>query len=131
VGGAGKSLDINQDCSLDKYLNFIAQRTSYTNVGFVNLLRRYEKPWMNGRIRSLNVQLDRALMGRDMSHINVTDTDTTVSQEYTTHGLHLNSRGKIRFTHLLQKVHIYGVHVPSRNSSIPIITYVRASHFLS
>jgi hypothetical protein len=44
VGGAGNSLDVNQDYSIDKNLNFIAERTSNTNVGFVNLLSRYDKP---------------------------------------------------------------------------------------
>jgi len=40
VGGAGDSLDINQDYSIDKDVNSIAERTSNTNVGFVNLLRK-------------------------------------------------------------------------------------------
>jgi hypothetical protein len=109
VGGARNSLDKNQDCSIDKYLNFIAKRTSNTNVGFVNLLRRYDKPWMNGRVRSMNLRLDRALMRCDMSQINVTDTGTIVRKEYITHGLHLNSRGKMRLTHLLWKVYIHMV----------------------
>jgi hypothetical protein len=47
----GNSLDINQDYSIDEDLNFTAERTSNTNVVFVNLLRRYGKPWMNGRVR--------------------------------------------------------------------------------
>jgi hypothetical protein len=34
-------------------------------------------------------QPDRALMRHDMSHINVTDTGTTVREEYRTHGLYL------------------------------------------
>jgi hypothetical protein len=54
VGGAGKSLHINEDYSTDKDINFIAEGTSNTNVGFVNLLRKYDKPWMNRRIRSVN-----------------------------------------------------------------------------
>jgi glycerol dehydrogenase-like iron-containing ADH family enzyme len=55
VGGAGNSLDVNQDYSIDKDLNFIAERTSNTNMGFVNFLRRYDKPWMHGRVRSVNL----------------------------------------------------------------------------
>jgi hypothetical protein len=94
VSEAGNSLDINQYLSIDKDLNFIAERTSHTNVGSVNLLSRFDKPWLNRRARSVNLRLDRALMVYDMSHINVTDTDTIVREEYTTHGLHLNSRGK-------------------------------------
>jgi hypothetical protein len=55
VGGAGNGLDINQYSSIDKDLNFNPERTSNTNMGFVNLLRRYDKPWMNRRVRSVNV----------------------------------------------------------------------------
>jgi hypothetical protein len=54
VGGARNSLDINQDCLVDKDVNFIAGRTSHANVGFVNFLRRYDKLWMNGRVRNVN-----------------------------------------------------------------------------
>jgi hypothetical protein len=55
VGGVGNSLDINQNCSIDEDLSFTAERTSNTNVLFVSLLRRYDKPWMNGKVRGLNL----------------------------------------------------------------------------
>jgi len=63
---------------------------------------------------------------RHMSHINVIDTDTTVKEEYPTHGLYFNSRDKIR----LIAESICGGHVPSKNSSIPAITHARVSPFL-
>jgi hypothetical protein len=44
---------------------------------------------MNRRVRSVSLQLDRALMRRDMSHINVIDMGTIVREEYTTHGLYV------------------------------------------
>jgi hypothetical protein len=97
-------------------------------VGFVNLLRRYDKPWMNRKVRSVNLRLDRALMRRDMSH-NVIDTGTVVREEYTIHGIPLNSRGKMKLTHLTVES-ICGGHVPSMNSSIPVITHARTSPFL-
>jgi hypothetical protein len=83
-----------------KISNFIAERTSNTKVELVNLLRRYNKPRMNGSARSVNMRLDRALMSHDISHINVIGTGTIVREEYTTHGLHLNYRGNMRLTHL-------------------------------
>jgi hypothetical protein len=52
-----------------------------------------------------------------MFHINVTDTGTIVREEYTTHGLHNNSRGKTRLTHIIAES-ICGGHVSCRNSSI-------------
>jgi len=68
-------------------------------------------------------------MSCDMSHMNVIDTGTIVREEYTTHGLHLNSRGNMRLTHLTAESIRRGK-VPSRNSSIPVITQAGASPFL-
>jgi hypothetical protein len=74
VGWSGNSLVRNYYYSTEKDLNFIAKRTTNTNVMFVNLLRRHHKLWMNERVSSMNLQFDWALMGRDMSHISVTDS---------------------------------------------------------
>jgi hypothetical protein len=63
-----------------------------------------------------------------MSHINVIDTDTTVRKVDTTHGLHINSRGKMRLSWPLV-VSMCGGHVPCRNRSIPVTTYARVSPF--
>jgi hypothetical protein len=76
----------------------------------------------------VNFQLDWVLMRCDMSHINVIDTGTIVRVEYMTHGLHLNSRGEMRLTHLTAESICSG-HEPSWNSSIPVITHARASPF--
>jgi hypothetical protein len=84
---------------------------------------------MNERVRRVNLQLDWALMGRDMAHIGVIDTASFVRDDYTSHGLHLNSRGKRRLTHLITE-RLSGCHV-SRVSSIPVITHARASSFFS
>jgi hypothetical protein len=65
-------------------------------VDFINLFEKHNKPWMNGRVRSKNLWLDRVLLRRDMSHITVTDTSSFVMEDYTMHSLHLNSRGKKR-----------------------------------
>jgi hypothetical protein len=50
-------------------------------------------------------------------------------EEYTTHGLHLNSRGKKSLMHLIAERVVDG-HAPSV-SSIPVITHARASPFLA
>jgi hypothetical protein len=85
---------------------------------------------MNSRVRSVNLWLDRAVMGHDMSQIDVIDTGTIVREEYTTHGLYLNSRRKMRLMHLTVES-IHGGHMPSRNSSIPVVTHARAFPFLT
>ena len=80
--------------SIENDLNFIARRTDHTNVRFVNLLRRHDEPWINRKLRSVNLRLDQALLGHGMSHLSLINTTTIGREEYTTHGLHLNSRGK-------------------------------------
>jgi hypothetical protein len=129
VGGPGNSLDRNYYYSVEKDVNFIAERTANTNVGRANLFRRHDKPWMNERVRRVNLQLDRALMGSDMAHIGFIDTASFVRDDYRTHGLHLNSQGKRRLTHLIAE-RISGGHVSSV-SSIPVITHATASPFLA
>jgi hypothetical protein len=76
-------------------------------------------------VRSVNLRLERALMGRDMFHINVIETGIVVREAYTANGLHLNSRGKMKLTHLVDES-MHGGHVASGNS----ITHARASPFL-
>jgi hypothetical protein len=49
---------------------------------------------VNGRVRNINLWLDGDLIRHDMSHTGVTDTSPLVREDYTVHGLHLNSRGK-------------------------------------
>jgi hypothetical protein len=128
VGGSGHSLERNYHYSIEKDLNFIARRTDNTNVRFVNLLRRYDKRWMNRKLRSVNLRLDRALLGHGMSHVGVVDTTIIGRDQCTVHGLHLNSRGKKKLTLIiadrLDGGHVLGV------SCIPVITHVRASPFL-
>jgi hypothetical protein len=56
VGGSLHSLDRNYCCYLiEKDLDFISERTVNTNVGFVNLLERYDELWMNRRVRTINL----------------------------------------------------------------------------
>jgi hypothetical protein len=66
-------------------------------------------------------------MGLGTSHIGVTDTASIVREEYTTRGLHLNSRGKKKLMLLIAK-RIDDDHLSSR-SSIPVITCAKASSF--
>jgi hypothetical protein len=115
-------IDRNHHYSIEADLNYIAERTSNTNVGFVNLFQRHDTPWMN-------LRLDRALMRHDMSHIGVTDASSIAREEYTTHGVHPHSRGKKRLMHLIAERVVDG-HAPSV-SSIPVITHARASPFLA
>ena len=110
VGVSGNSLERNY-YSIEKDLNFIA-RTEHT-VRFVNFLRRHDEPWMKRKVGSLNLRLDRALLEHGTSQLNVNDTTTIGREEYTTHGLHLNSRGKSKLMLLIPNKldggHVLGV----------------------
>jgi hypothetical protein len=67
-------------------------------------------------------------MGRGMSHIGIIDTASVSRNEYTAHGLHFNSRGKRRLTHLIAE-RVSSGHA-TNVSSIPVIVHARASPFL-
>jgi hypothetical protein len=47
------------------------------------------------------LRLDRAMMGCDMAHTAIINVASFVRDDYMTHGLHLNSRGRRRLTHLI------------------------------
>jgi hypothetical protein len=68
-------------------------------------------------------------MKRDMCHIGIIDTASIAREDFTKHGLHQNSRGKKRLTHLIAE-RVVGGHV-SRISRIPVTTHARASPFLA
>jgi hypothetical protein len=54
-------------------------------MGYVNLFQTHDKPWMNRRVGSMNLQFYRALMRSDMSHINVNDASSFVREDFTRH----------------------------------------------
>jgi hypothetical protein len=58
VGRPGNSLERNYHYSIENYFNFIAERISNIDVGFVKLFERHDKPWMNERVRNVNLQLN-------------------------------------------------------------------------
>jgi hypothetical protein len=66
-------MDRQYHFAIEKDLNFIAERTTNTNVDFFNLLKRHDKPWMDGMVRRVNLWLDRAMMGCNKAHICITD----------------------------------------------------------
>jgi hypothetical protein len=82
---------------------------------------------MDGRVRRVNLRLDRTMMGRDKAHIGIIVLAPFVRDDYMTHGLHLNSRGNGRLTHLIAK-RISAGHTSSI-SSIPVHVHTKASLF--
>jgi hypothetical protein len=103
--------------------------TNNTNVGFVNLFQRQDKPCMNEKVRSMNLWLDWALMRCNMTYIGIIDAAFIVRKDFMTHGLCLNSRGKKRLTYFIAG-RVTGGHV-SRINSIPVINHATASPFLA
>jgi hypothetical protein len=84
--------------AVEKDLVFIVERTTNTDVGFDNLLKRHNKPW---RVRRVNLCLDHAMMGHDVTHLGIIDVAFFVKDDYMTHGMHLNSLDKRRLMHLI------------------------------
>jgi hypothetical protein len=84
---------------------------------------------MNGKFMSMNLQLHRALLSCDISHIDVPRTSSIARDDYTMHGLHLNSQGKTRLMQIIAERVVGGQ--ASGINSIPVITHARASPFFS
>jgi hypothetical protein len=47
-------------------------------VGFVNLLKRHDKQWMDGKVRRVNFRLGQAMMQHDMAHVHIIDVTSFV-----------------------------------------------------
>jgi hypothetical protein len=52
------SLDRNYHYLMQVGVKSTAEKTSNTNVEFINLFKRHDKPWMNGKVRSINLWLN-------------------------------------------------------------------------
>jgi hypothetical protein len=111
VEGPGNSLDRNHNYQIEKNISDIAQETSSTNVKFVGLLWRHDKPWINMWVREVNFRLERSLVEVGRTHIDVADVSSISRREPTVHGLHLNLRGKDKLTRLIAES-IKGRHIP-------------------
>lgn len=111
VGGPGNSLERNLNYQIERDLSDIAQKTSHTNVRFVGLLWRHDKPWINRCVREINLRLERSLVEAGSAHIDAIDVSSILRSEHTVHGLHLNPRGKDKLTQLIAES-IKGRHIP-------------------
>jgi hypothetical protein len=67
------------------------------------------------------------MMGCDKAHIGIIVLAPFVRDDYMTHGLHLNSRGNGRLTHLIAK-RISAGHISSI-SSIPVMSFESVAKF--
>ncbi|KAJ4447740.1 hypothetical protein ANN_09748 [Periplaneta americana] len=128
VGGPGNRIDNDCNYSIEKDVNNIIEMSSHTNVGFLSLFSRYDKPYLHRRVRSVNMRLERALMRPGASHIGLIDVSPIRRYEYTSHSLHLNGRGTEHLSVLIANS-IRGSHVKKQSCNIPVLVNARASPF--
>jgi hypothetical protein len=88
------SLDRNLNYQIEKDLSDIDQKTSHTSVKFVGLLWRHDKPWINRRVKEVNLRLECLFVEVGGTHTDAIDVSSISRSEHTVHGLHLNSPGK-------------------------------------
>jgi len=88
VGGPGNSLHRNYQCSFEMDINLTAESSNNMNVRFVNLFWRHDKPWINRKVRGVNLGLHQALLECGKSCICVTETTSFQREDLMTHGLH-------------------------------------------
>lgn len=90
MGGPDNNLERNHCYSVERDVNFNAERTTNINE-FVNLFKKHDKLWMYRRVTIVNLWLDRALAGCDMADAGVTNTASSVRDDHITHDLCINS----------------------------------------
>jgi hypothetical protein len=129
VGGPGNGMVRSYHYSVEKDVNSIAERTANTNAVFMNLLKRHDKTWMNGKVRNVNLSLNWSFMGHGISHIGIIYTAAVPRNDCIAHGLHLNSQDKWRLMHLIVKRVSCG-HTTNMSIS-PLIVHATASPFFS
>jgi hypothetical protein len=93
-GGPDNSLDMDSNYQIEKDFNNTANDSINTNVGFVGLLERHDKPRTSRWVRGANMVLEHALWTADRSHIGLTGLSSINRYDHTRRGLYLNSRGK-------------------------------------
>jgi hypothetical protein len=101
VGGPGNRLDRDQSYGTKDDTGNIARNSINTNIGFVSLPERHDRPHMNKWVRSANARLEHALWSPDRSHIGLIDVSSSNRYDHTRHGLHLNSEGKEKLVQLI------------------------------
>lgn len=92
VGGGGNSLDRDPSFDIEQDLRSISSSSSHTNINFVELFHRYDKPSLRDKVKAVNDKLWN--FSANNGNINVLSVNSIRREEYTRHGLHLNSRGK-------------------------------------
>lgn len=127
VGGAGNSLAKDRNYDIRGDLDAIGVATAHTSVGFVEVLQRHDRPWVNTAVSRVNTELSRQLLTEPKAHISAVPVAAIGRWGYTRHGLHLNKRGKDRLAELLVE-NIRGATVTQ--SKIPVVTGVRGAPFL-
>lgn len=127
VGGAGNSIDRDKGYSIKSDLVKIASATGRTNVEFVPVLRRYDRPQLNSSVSRVNMELDRLLLSGAGSNIGLVSVDAIDRWGFTRHGLHLNRNGKGKLAGLIADSLRGGTDTHGR---IPVVTGVRATPFL-
>jgi hypothetical protein len=66
----------------------IAKNNIHTNISFVGLLERHDRPHMSKCLRSANMRLERTLRNADSSHIRLIYVSSLARYDHTRRGLH-------------------------------------------
>jgi hypothetical protein len=100
---------------------------SHTNIIVTALPYRYDKPWLNIKIRGINKQIERFC--ERYNHTNFLSLYNINRDDYTTHGLHLNKIGKMKYVNSLYNV-IAKIECLNNNEAKIPIRITQRNHFL-
>lgn len=91
IGGTNDINDTNE-FDIRHYVNRIAHKTKHTNVILCTIPLRYDKPYLNKKIRKINIDL--VIESLKYEHIKILSLSNIPINNYTTRGIHLNYKGK-------------------------------------
>lgn len=117
IGGGGNSIDRDPSYSIEADLDSISENSKHTNVNFVELFHRYDKPSLRSMVKAVNDKLWN-FSGKHVN-FNIVSVNSLRREEFTRHGLHLNSRGKKTLAELVAEE--LRLNLSNCNRPIPVI----------
>jgi hypothetical protein len=126
VRGPGNRFDRDLNYRIEDNIDNIAKNSIYTNIGFVSLPKRHDRPHMSKWVRSVNLRHEYVLWNADRPHIGLIDVSSLNRYEHTKHGLHLNLKAKEKLVQLIPNE----FRCKLDTGKIPVIIGARCKPFL-
>lgn len=99
IGGTNDLHHVRCDLTIAEEIEELLKNTHTTNVIVSSIPFRYDVPFVNTKIRQINLNLKR--ITERYAHSTFMPFNNMKRSDYSYHGLHLNNKGKSKMTHLI------------------------------